>query len=120
MASFRSSVRRSRNDMEISLVYGGSRENTASSLLSQIEPCGGFASGWRSMMRETAACPEGGAHMTVQPTRVQRATGILLGAAVLLMVAGCSSKEPKPMAQPTPDQVRGHADRGFDNLKKEE
>lgn len=38
----------------------------------------------------------------------------------MLMLSGCSSNEPKPMAQPTPDQVRGHADRGFDNLKKEE
>ena len=51
--------------------------------------------------------------------------GMLEAAAValgvgMLMLSGCSSNEPKPMAQPTPDQVRGHADRGFDNLKKEE
>jgi hypothetical protein len=38
----------------------------------------------------------------------------------MLMLTGCSSKEPKPMQQPTPDQVRGHADKGFDNLKKDE
>ena len=37
-----------------------------------------------------------------------------------LTVAGCSSHEPKPMAQPTPDQVRGHADHTFDKLKQEE
>jgi hypothetical protein len=36
------------------------------------------------------------------------------------LLAACSSHEPKPMAQPTPDQVRGHADRGFDKLKQEE
>ncbi len=36
------------------------------------------------------------------------------------LVAGCSSHEPKPMAQPTPDQVRGHADHTFDKLKQEE
>ena len=39
---------------------------------------------------------------------------------VFLTVAGCSSHEPKPMAQPTPDQVRGHADHTFDKLKQEE
>jgi starvation-inducible outer membrane lipoprotein len=38
----------------------------------------------------------------------------------MLMLTGCASKEPKPLQQPTPDQVRGHADRGFDNLKKDE
>ena len=37
-----------------------------------------------------------------------------------LLLAACSSHEPKPMVQPTPDQVRGHADRGFDKLKQEE
>lgn len=41
-------------------------------------------------------------------------------AGVFLTVAGCSSHEPKPMAQPTPDQVRGHADHTFDKLKQEE
>jgi len=58
--------------------------------------------------------------MTVERRLVERATGIVLGAAAVLMLAGCSGNEPKPMAQPTPDQVRGHADRGFDNLKQEE
>ena len=59
--------------------------------------------------------------MTVQRQRVGGATGILLGAAaVVVLLAACSSKEPKPMVQPTPDQVRGHSDKGFDNLKKEE
>ena len=59
--------------------------------------------------------------MTVQLKRLERATGILLGAAaVMILLAACSSKEPKPMVQPTPDQVRGHADQGFDKLKQEE
>jgi hypothetical protein len=39
---------------------------------------------------------------------------------VLLQVAACASNEPKPLPQPTPDQVRGHADRTFDKLKQEE
>lgn len=47
------------------------------------------------------------------------AAAVALGVG-MLMLSGCSSNEPKPMAQPTPDQVRGHADRGFDNLKKDE
>ena len=50
---------------------------------------------------------------------ITTAAGIALGVG-MLMLSGCSSNEPKPMAQPTPDQVRGHADRGFDTLKKEE
>jgi outer membrane biogenesis lipoprotein LolB len=58
--------------------------------------------------------------MTVQRERLERATGILLGMAAVVLLAACSSKEPKPMAQPTPDQVRGHADQGFDKLKQEE
>jgi len=58
--------------------------------------------------------------MTVQWKHRKMAAGVVLGATALLMLAACSSKEPKPLAQPTPDQVRGHADRGFDNLKKDE
>jgi hypothetical protein len=58
--------------------------------------------------------------MTVERRLVEKATGIVLGTAAVLLLAGCSGPEPKPMAQPTPDQVRGHSDRGFDNLKKEE
>lgn len=49
---------------------------------------------------------------------LQTATGLF--ACMAVMLAACSSHEPKPLPQPTPDQVRGHADRGFDNLKKEE
>ena len=58
--------------------------------------------------------------MTVERRVVERTTGIVLGAAAMLLLVGCSGPEPKPMAQPTPDQVRGHSDRGFDHLKKEE
>lgn len=43
-----------------------------------------------------------------------------MAAAAAVLIVACSSEKPKPMAQPTPDQVRGHADKGFDNLKKEE
>jgi hypothetical protein len=39
---------------------------------------------------------------------------------LLMMLAACSRHEPKPMVQPTTDQVRGHADRSFDKLKQEE
>lgn len=44
---------------------------------------------------------------------------VVIGVFFVTMTA-CSSDQPKPMAQPTPDQVRGHADRGFDKLKQEE
>ena len=50
---------------------------------------------------------------------MKRAVSLVVGVGILTLTA-CSSKEPKPMQQPTPDQVRGHADRGFDNLKKDE
>jgi len=72
------------------------------------------------MMRQVAAVQEGGARMTVQLKHVEKATGIVLGAVAFLILAACSSHDPKPMVQPTPDQVRGHADHGFDKLKQEE
>jgi hypothetical protein len=50
---------------------------------------------------------------------MKHAVALVVGVGFLTLTA-CSSSEPKPMTQPTPDQVRGHADRGFDNLKKEE
>jgi hypothetical protein len=62
----------------------------------------------------------------VMALRVQRSGNLpnplcaLAIGGVFLTVAGCSSHEPKPMAQPTPDQVRGHADHTFDKLKQEE
>ncbi len=37
-----------------------------------------------------------------------------------LLVAGCASDKTKPMAQPSPEQVKGSADRAFDKLKQEE
>ncbi len=39
---------------------------------------------------------------------------------VFLTVSACSSEQPKPMVQPTPDQVRSHADKAFEKLKQEE
>jgi hypothetical protein len=80
---------------------------------------GGFASDGRVLCPKRAASG-GRSKMSVGSKGVERATVVVLGTVALLVVAGCSSKEPKPMAQPTPDQVRGHADRGFDNLKQEE
>jgi len=44
---------------------------------------------------------------------------VMTGMLVMAMTA-CASDQPKPLAQPTPDQVRGHADRAFDKLKQEE
>ena len=57
--------------------------------------------------------------MEFQRNGLTKATSIVLSVGILVL-SGCSSNEPKPMAQPTPDQVRGHADRGFDKLKQEE
>lgn len=52
--------------------------------------------------------------------RMEAAFGGLMAVVIFLTMAGCSSDHPKPMVQPTPDQVRGHADRTFDKLKQEE
>lgn len=54
-------------------------------------------------------------------TAVGRIAGVLCGmVAAAVLVAGCSSEKPKPMAQPSPEQVKGSADRAFDKLKQEE
>ncbi|HEY5627697.1 MAG TPA: hypothetical protein VIR79_07105 [Nitrospira sp.] len=47
------------------------------------------------------------------------ALGVIAGMLWVAM-AGCSSEKPKPMVQPTTEQIRGHADQTFDKLKKEE
>ncbi|HSQ49897.1 MAG TPA: hypothetical protein VLL94_01380 [Nitrospiraceae bacterium] len=39
---------------------------------------------------------------------------------VLSLITACASDQPKPLPQPTPDQVRSHGDRAFDKLKQEE
>jgi hypothetical protein len=39
---------------------------------------------------------------------------------LVLAFTACSSDKPKPMAQPSTDQVKGSADRAFDKLKQEE
>ena len=51
---------------------------------------------------------------------IRTIVGSVVVGIVFMMMTACSSDQPKPMAQPTPDQVRGHADRGFDKLKQEE
>ena len=40
--------------------------------------------------------------------------------AAVVLVVGCVSEKPKPMAQPSSEQVKGSADRAFDRLKQEE
>lgn len=40
--------------------------------------------------------------------------------ASMVLVAGCGGERPKPMAQPSSEQVKGNADRSFDKLKQEE
>jgi len=50
----------------------------------------------------------------------QRGIAIVVSLLALSLVTACASDQPKPLPQPTPDQVRGHADRAFDKLKQEE
>ena len=48
------------------------------------------------------------------------AAGYAMASLLFLALAACSSDQSKPLAQPTPDQVRGHADRAFEKLKQED
>jgi len=50
----------------------------------------------------------------------QRRAVMVVGLFVLLLITACASDQPKPLPQPTPDQVRSHADRAFEKLKQEE
>jgi hypothetical protein len=60
-------------------------------------------------------------HMSHRPSRMQQ-PGIIVALAlcVLALSTACASDQPKPLSQPTPDQVRSHADRAFEKLKQEE
>jgi len=50
----------------------------------------------------------------------QSGVALVMSLFVLSLITACASDQPKPLPQPTPDQVRGHADRAFDKLKQEE
>jgi hypothetical protein len=47
-------------------------------------------------------------------------TAAALGTIAAFLLTACASDPPKGPPPPTPDQVRGHADRTFDKLKQEE
>jgi hypothetical protein len=51
---------------------------------------------------------------------LQGVVAMVAGLFVFSLITACASDQPKPLPQPTPDQVRGHADRTFDTLKQEE
>jgi len=50
----------------------------------------------------------------------QGGVAIIVGLFVLSLITACASDQPNPLPQPTPDQVRSHADRAFEKLKQEE
>jgi len=59
--------------------------------------------------------------MSHQQNRVQQGgVAIIVGLFALSLITACASDQPKPLPQPTPDQVRSHADRAFEKLKQEE
>jgi len=59
-------------------------------------------------------------HSEREMVRGQRIAGRAMAGILFMAITACSSDQPKPLAQPTPDQVRGHADRAFEKLKQEE
>ena len=61
--------------------------------------------------------------MAVQKTPAKRGImGIVSWFVIVAFaaIAGCASEKPKPMQQPSPEQVKGSAERSFDKLKQEE
>ncbi|ULA66061.1 MAG: hypothetical protein LZF62_50045 [Nitrospira sp.] len=50
--------------------------------------------------------------------RVISLVGVIVAA--MVVTVGCAGEKPKPMAQPSSEQVKGNADRAFDRLKQEE
>ncbi len=58
--------------------------------------------------------------MIHRQSRVQCGVTMIVSVFALSLITACTSDQPKPLSQPTPDQVRGHADRGFEKLKQEE
>ena len=59
-------------------------------------------------------------HREREVTRGRQIIGCVMTGMLVMAMTACSSDQPKPLAQPTPEQVRGHADRGFEKLKQEE
>jgi hypothetical protein len=59
-------------------------------------------------------------HREREIPRGQQIVGWVMTGILVMAMTACASDQPKPLAQPTPDQVRGHADRAFDKLKQEE
>ncbi len=58
-----------------------------------------------------------------QTGRKERAGGLMIGllGMSLLGLAGCANKQPSaPAPTVSTEQVRGHADKAFENLKQEE
>jgi hypothetical protein len=61
--------------------------------------------------------------MGVQTTRAKLVTMGMVSWFVIVTFAaigGCANEKPKPMQQPSPEQVKGSAERSFDKLKQEE
>lgn len=50
----------------------------------------------------------------------QSGVAIIVSLFALSLITACASDQPKPLPQPTPDQVRNRADRAFEKLKQEE
>lgn len=59
--------------------------------------------------------------MNHRRSRMQQSEVVIIaGLFVLSLITACASDQPKSLPQPTPDQVRSHADRAFEKLKQEE
>jgi hypothetical protein len=62
-------------------------------------------------------------NMVVQTVSVKHVKSEILSWFVIvafISLVACAGEQPKPMQQPSPEQVKGSADRSFDKLKQEE
>lgn len=59
--------------------------------------------------------------MNHQRSRMQHSgIAMVIGLFALALITACARDQSKSLPPPTPDQVRGHADRAFEKLKQEE